>query len=293
MAEVLCFTVPPDCGGMNAKWFLKSHCGLSTRMITRLKREKDGIMMNGKILRTVDRVEAGAEILIHLPQEENSFLEPVKGELDIRFEDSHLLVVNKPPYMPVHPVKQHRTDTLANRVAWFAAQKGEPFIFRAHNRLDRNTSGLVLLAKDKFTVNALKGQVHKVYFALVHGKMKGSGTVSAPIGLHDDSQIVRHVVSEGSPAVTHYETLYSTKEISMLRLVLETGKTHQIRCHMRHLGHPLLGDDLYGGSPEQISRQALHCGEMTFSHPVSGETVTVQAPIPEDMQTIIDKIKED
>lgn len=293
MAEVLCFTVPPDCGGMNAKWFLKSHCGLSTRMITRLKREKDGIMMNGKILRTVDRVEAGAEILIHLPQEENSFLEPVKGELDIRFEDSHLLVVNKPPYMPVHPVKQHRTDTLANRVAWFAAQKGEPFIFRAHNRLDRNTSGLVLLAKDKFTVNALKGQVHKVYFALVHGKMQGSGTVSAPIGLHDDSQIVRHVVSEGSPAVTHYEVLYSTKEISMLRLVLETGKTHQIRCHMRHLGHPLLGDDLYGGSLEQISRQALHCGEMTFSHPVTGETVTVQAPIPEDMQTIIDKIKED
>ena len=293
MAEVLCFTVPPDCGGMNAKWFLKSHCGLSTRMITRLKREKDGIMMNGKILRTVDRVEAGAEILIHLPQEENSFLEPVKGELDIRFEDSHLLVVNKPPYMPVHPVKQHRTDTLANRVAWFAAQKGEPFIFRAHNRLDRNTSGLVLLAKDKFTVNALKGQVHKVYFALVHGKMQGSGTVSAPIGLHDDSQIVRHVVSEGSPAVTHYEVLYSTKEISMLRLVLETGKTHQIRCHMRHLGHPLLGDDLYGGSLEQISRQALHCGEMTFSHPVTGETVTVQAPIPEEMQTIIDKIKED
>ena len=179
MAEVLRFTVPPDCGGMNAKWFLKSRCGLSTRMITRLKREKDGIMMNGKILRTVDPVEAGAELLIHLPQEENSFLEPVEGELDILFEDSHLLVINKPPFMPVHPVKQHRTDTLANRVAWYAAQKGEPFIFRAHNRLDRNTSGLVLLAKDKFTVNALKGQVHKVYFALVHGKMEGSGTVSA------------------------------------------------------------------------------------------------------------------
>ena len=293
MAEVLRFAVPPDCGGMNAKWFLKSRCGLSTRMITRLKREKDGIMMNGKILRTVDPVEAGAELLIHLPQEENSFLEPVEGELDILFEDSHLLVINKPPFMPVHPVKQHRTDTLANRVAWYAAQKGEPFIFRAHNRLDRNTSGLVLLAKDKFTVNALKGQVHKVYFALVHGKMEGSGTVSAPIGLHDDSKIVRHVVSEGSPAVTHYQVLYSTEEISFLRLVLETGKTHQIRCHMRHLGHPLLGDDLYGGSLELISRQALHCGEMTFTHPVTGETVAVTAPIPADMQKIIKKLKED
>ena len=293
MAEVLRFTVPPDCGGMNAKWFLKSRCGLSTRMITRLKREKDGIMMNGKILRTVDPVEAGAEILLHLPQEENSFLEPVQGELDILFEDNHLLIINKPPFMPVHPVKQHRTDTLANRVAWYAAQKGKPFIFRAHNRLDRNTSGLVLLAKDKFTVNALKGQVHKVYFALVHGKMEESGTVSAPIGLHDDSKIVRHVVSEGSPAVTHYQVLYSAKEISLLRLVLETGKTHQIRCHMRHLGHPLLGDDLYGGSLALISRQALHCGEMTFTHPVTGETVTVKAPVPDDMQRIIDKLKED
>ena len=293
MSEVLRFTVPPDCGGMNAKWFLKSRCGLSTRMITRLKREKDGIMMNGKILRTVDPVEAGAELLIHLPQEENSFLEPVEGELDILFEDNHLLVINKPPFMPVHPVKQHRTDTLANRVAWYAAQKGEPFIFRAHNRLDRNTSGLVLLAKDKFTVNALKGQVHKVYFALVHGKMEGSGTVSAPIGLHDDSKIVRHVVSEGSPAVTHYEVLYSAKEISFLRLVLETGKTHQIRCHMRHLGHPLLGDDLYGGSLELISRQARRCVEMTFTPPVTGETVAVTAPIPADMQKIIKKLKED
>jgi 23S rRNA pseudouridine1911/1915/1917 synthase len=289
MAEVLRFTVPPDGGGMNAKWFLKSRCGLSTRMITRLKREKDGIMMNGKILRTVDPVEAGAELLIHLPQEENSFLEPVEGELDILFEDSHLLVINKPPFMPVHPVKQHRTDTLANRVAWYAAQKGEPFIFRAHNRLDRNTSGLVLLAKDKFTVNALKGQVHKVYFALVHGKMEGSGTVSAPIGLHDDSKIVRHVVSEGNPAVTHYQVLYSTEEISFLRLVLETGKTHQIRCHMSHIGHPLAGDDLYGGSLRYITRQALHCQSVRFTHPDTKEAILLSTEIPTEFLNIIHK----
>ena len=288
MAEVLRFTVPPDCGGMNAKWFLKSRCGLSTRMITRLKREKDGIMMNGKILRTVDPVEAGAELLIHLPQEENSFLEPVEGELDILFEDSHLLVINKPPFMPVHPVKQHRTDTLANRVAWYAAQKGEPFIFRAHNRLDRNTSGLVLIAKDKYSVFKLHKAVHKTYFALVHGRLEGSGTVREPIGLHEDSKIVRRVTEGGSPAVTHYNSIFSGDDYSFISLVLETGRTHQIRCHMSYLGHPLLGDDLYGGTLELINRQALHCGGMIFVHPVTGEKISLKAPIPPDMQRLID-----
>ncbi|MBQ4170790.1 MAG: RluA family pseudouridine synthase, partial [Ruminococcus sp.] len=198
MAEKLYFTVPQDCGGMTAKWFLKSRCGLSTRMITRLKREKDGILMDGKILRTVDKVDAGASVVISLPEEESSFIEPREGELDIVFEDSHLLVVNKPPYMPVHPAKQHQTDTLANIAVWYAAQKGESYVFRTHNRLDRNTSGLVLIAKDKYSVNLLKNKVRKTYLALVHGQPKEEGTVDAPIGLRDDSKIVRCVRADGS-----------------------------------------------------------------------------------------------
>ena len=289
MAEILRFTVPPSFDGKPAKWFLKDFCSLSTRMITRLKREKEGIMVNGKILRTVDPVFADQEVVIRLPDEEPSFIEPVEGVLDIVYEDSFLLVVNKPPQMPVHPVKQHQLDTLANIVSHYSQSRGEQYVFRALNRLDRNTSGLVMICKDKFTVFKLKNRVEKTYYALVHGELSDSGTVNAPIGLTEDSKIVRHVLTEGSPAITHYKPLYSSKEYSYIQLTLETGKTHQIRCHMAHLGHPLLGDDLYGGSTDKITRQALHCGEMRFEHPVTGELVCLSAPLPADMRSILTK----
>ena len=287
MAEILRFTVPESFGGKPAKWFLKDFCSLSTRMITLLKRENEGIMMNGKKLRTVDPVTAGAEVVIRLPEEAPSFIEPVSGETDVVFEDEFLLVVNKPPQMPVHPVKQHQTDTLANRVAFYAGSKGESYVFRALNRLDRDTSGLVMICKNKFTAFKLKNAVKKTYFALVHGELRGSGTVSAPIGLREDSKMVRRVLKEGAPAITHYTAIYSSKEFSYIKCVLETGKTHQIRCHMAHLGHPLLGDDLYGGTREQIARQALHCGEMIFRHPVSDEETALTAPLPEDMAKLL------
>ena len=258
-------------------------------MITRLKREKDGILMNGKILRSIDPVTGGAQVVIHLPGDDSAFITPVSGELDVRFEDSHLLILNKPPFMPVHPVKQHQNNTLANRVVAYALAKGEHYVFRAHNRLDRNTSGLVLVAKDKYAVFNLNHRVHKTYTALVHGKMEGKGTVRAPIGLRVDSKLVRCVINEGTPAVTHYRVLFGDERYSCLSLVLETGKTHQIRCHMSYLGHPLLGDDLYGGTTELIQRHALHCGEMRFVHPVTGEEMYITAPLPDDMQKLMKK----
>lgn len=283
MAETLTFTVPPACDGMAAKTFLRWHCGVSTRMITRLKREKDGILMDGKNLRTVDAVTAGSVITLRQPMEE-MHIEPVEGALDIIYEDAHLLVLNKPPYMPVHPVKQHQTDTLANRVAYYAAQRGEDYVFRALNRLDRNTSGLVLVCKNRFSINALKGKVEKTYLALVHGSLSGEGTVNQPIGLRDGSKIVRQVRPDGSPSVTHYRALKTGKDISLIELKLETGRTHQIRCHMSWLGYPLLGDDLYGGSAEYMARQALHCAEMRFVHPVTGEALVLKAELPVDFR---------
>ncbi len=287
MSEQLSFTVPPDCDGMAAKTFLRWRCGISTRMITRLKREKDGILMDGKNLRTVDPISSGSVITVTLPEEEMS-IEPVKGALDIVFEDAHLLALNKPPFMPVHPVKQHQTDTLANRVAYYAAQRGEDYVFRAQNRLDRNTSGLVLVCKDRFCINKLKGAVEKTYLALVHGRVERQGRVDLPIALRDGSKIVRCTSPDGKPAVTHYRPLSVFDDISLIELKLETGRTHQIRCHMSSIGHPLLGDDLYGGSPELISRQALHCAEMRFVHPVTGETVSLNVMMPDDMQAVID-----
>ena len=285
MPDILSFTVPENCAGIKAKWFLKDR-GLSTRMITQLKREKDGILMNGKILRTIDKVEAGAVITVKLPTEE-MHIEPVEGSLDIVFEDEHILVVNKPPFMPVHPVKQHQTDTLANIAAYYSRQEGEDYVFRALNRLDRDTSGLVLIAKDRFTANKLKNAVHKEYYAVVHGTVPEDGTVDAPIGLTEESKMVRRVVSNGSPAVTHYRVIKRGDDYSLLSLWLETGKTHQIRCHMSYLGYPLLGDELYGGSRDKINRQALHCASMAFSHPVTGKKISISAPMPQDMQMLI------
>lgn len=288
MAEILTFKVSDEYDGMKAQYFLKDVCKLSSRMITRLKREKDGILIDGKLLRTVDNVEKGRIVEIRLPDEESSIV-PVQGDLDIAYEDQYLLIVNKPPLMPVHPVKQHQEDTLANIVSYYNIKKKENYVFRALNRLDRDTSGLVLITKDRYCANKLKFGVDKTYFALCHGEVKNKGTLRAPIGLKPESKMVRYVLDEGSDAITHYEPVYSSKEYSFLKLKLETGRTHQIRCHMAYLGHPLLGDDLYGGSRDLISRQALHCGEMLFKHPITNEEIIVSCDIPNDMNRIINK----
>ena len=289
MSEKLEFIVSDEYDGKKAIAFLRKHCHLSARMITQLKRKKDGILMDGKILRTVDFTKAGSKVEINLPEEESKIV-PVEGKLDIVFEDEHILIVNKPHSMPVHPVKQHQTNTLANIVTYYMKNREENYVFRAINRLDKDTSGLVLIAKNKFCANTLKNKVNKNYFALCQGKLDCGCTISAPIGLKSDSKIVRHVLDSGAPAITYYEVIFTDGEISFIKLWLETGKTHQIRCHMSSIGHPLLGDDLYGVSLELISRQTLHCGEMRFVHPVNGNTISVSSNLPKDMQKILDKI---
>ena len=227
MDKKLVFVVPDNCNGMKEQQFLRYECKLSARMITRLKREKDGILMDGKILRTVDDVIAGKIIEIN-PPDESSLIEPIKGNLDIAYEDDHFLIVNKPPLMPVHPVKQHQTDTLANIVSFYMNNKGESYVFRAINRLDRDTSGLVIIAKSRYVANVMKGKIEKTYYALCHGKIEDDGTVDAPIGLTNDSKMVRYIIPDGQPAVTHYYLVESSEEYSFIKLRLETGRTHQI-----------------------------------------------------------------
>ena len=287
MPEQLKFSVEEKHDNMQAKRYLKQVHGLSMRLITRLKNTPDGILMDGKLLRAVDFVKAGAVITVNLPGEQSEYIEPIEGKLEILYEDSFILAVNKPPFMPVHPVKQHQTDTLANIVVYYAHKRGESYVFRAHNRLDRDTSGIVLIAKDKFTINKLKNTVKKTYTALVHGKIDHGGTIAKPIGLLDDSKMVRHVLSEGTPAITHYAPIAFNEQATLLKLQLETGKTHQIRCHMSSMGHPLVGDDLYGGKRDFINRQALHCGTVEFTHPVTSEIITVTAPLPNDIENAV------
>ena len=288
MGNKLKFKVPPECDNIKAQNFLRNQCNLSSRMITRLKREKDGILMEGKILRTVDFVKSGKVVEINMPSEKSAVF-PVCGDINIMFEDSNLLVVNKPPSMPVHPVKQHQCDTLANIVSYYSLQKGESYVFRAVNRLDKDTSGLVVIAKDRFTANSIKNKINKFYYAICHGRLEGENTINKPIGMQDGSIMVRRIKHDGLPSVTHYKSLFSSDEFSFVKLWLETGRTHQIRCHMSSIGHPLLGDDLYGGKLDKLNRQALHCGEIEFIHPVNGNKINIKADLPNDMKAVLNE----
>ena len=282
-SKKLVFTVPDDCDGMTARVFLRKRADVSARIITLLKREKDGILRDKKILRTVDVLRAGDVITLNLPEDKSEII-PVEGGLDIIFEDDYLIALDKPASMPVHPTKKHQLDTLANRLAYLQRKRGESYVFRALNRLDKDTSGLVLVAKDKYTATALKNRAFKKYYAVCEGVVTGDGVISSPIRLSDGSKIKRVCAPDGQPAVTHYEALRTDGSHTLLRLWLETGRTHQIRCHMADIGHPLAGDDMYGGSLGIIARQALHCCECGFTHPISGEKVTLGSPLPEDIR---------
>lgn len=278
------YTVPAEFDGVQAQVFLKSR-GISRRVLTALKRS-GGLTRGGGTLRTVDAVHAGEVITLQLDGGETSVAANPELSADIVYEDEDVVVFNKPPFMPVHPSQRHHDDTLANLFA--ARYPGLPF--RPINRLDRNTSGLCVCAKNQFAAAALSGSISKVYYAITDGTPPGD-TVNAPIGRLGDSVIERCVTSDGKPAVTHFRKIAGERR-ALLRITLETGRTHQIRVHMSHIGFPLCGDDMYGGDCTAISRQALHCGEVEFTLPVSGERITISAPLPEDMAAILDGTNE-
>lgn len=287
MSEILKFTVDKKYDGIKAGRYLRTFCKLSSRTLVLLKRTDGGLRVNGNLLRTVDTLRFGDAVEIALPSEKSNII-PIEGELNILYEDNFLLAVSKPADMPVHPVKTHRLDTLANIVAYRYKDSKADFVFRAVNRLDRDTSGIVLIAKDRHTASILQAaQINKHYIAVCHGKIAEKGTVSLPISISPDSIIIRQVSENGKEAVTHYTPLTIYGDRTVLDITLETGRTHQIRCHMSHIGHPLLGDDLYGGSKDNISRQALHCFSVSFLHPYSDVRIELKAPIPEDINRIM------
>lgn len=275
-------TVPQEFDGAQALALLKA-MGISRRVIISLKRS-GGLIRGGAVLRTIDTVHAGEEIILRLEDESGCVAANPRLSAQVMYEDVDVVVYNKPPFMPVHPSQRHHDDTLANL---FAAQfPGLPF--RPINRLDRNTSGLCVCAKNQLAAAALAGSLEKVYFAVTDSAPPGD-TINAPIGRLGTSVIERCVTPEGKPAVTHFRKIAGERR-SLLRITLETGRTHQIRVHMAYVGSPLCGDDMYGGDCSGISRQALHCGEVSFSQPISGEHITVTAPLPEDMAQLLTDI---
>ena len=267
--------------------FLKYGKGYSTKLIRSLKTHDCGIMLNGKSAKTTELLREGDRLTVRIPYEESE-TEPLEAPLDIIYEDEDILVINKSPYMAMHPTHNHQGDTLANAVAFYLSQKGRPCVFRAVGRLDKGTSGIVVCALNSLAACKLSGQTHKEYIAAVKGDMPVSGTVTVPIYRPDPMKTLRACSEElgTEPAVTHWEKIAGNGRASLIRLRLETGRTHQIRVHMAYLGHPLAGDDMYGDFMPEEGHQMLHCVSCRLTHPVTDEEMTFTAPLPARFEEI-------
>lgn len=276
-------------------YLLKSR-GFSSRLLRFIKQEGT-LLIEGKSTRLYETLRHGGILVVQMPEEEVD-AEPEDKPLEIVYEDLDVLVVNKEPYMVTHATKGHPENHLANRVANYFIHAHIHAKIRFVNRLDRDTTGLVVIAKSKFAHQHLQlqmkeKQVEKVYYGLAQGRVTPlEGVVDLPIGRLSDESIERGIMDTGKASVTRYRTLKSTDEASFLRFHLETGRTHQIRVHMKALGHPLLGDSLYNPQSEGygMTRQALHGGEMQFFQPRSGERISMTAPLPEDMKVVMTRL---
>lgn len=285
MREVELVVSAEDDGSL-AKNFLRKH-GFSVRVINGLKRTC-GLTRGGEILRTVDRVHTGDVVRVAVEERaaitgEFSILPNPALKAELVYEDDDVAVFSKPPEMPVHPSLAHADDTLANLYTALYPDSA----FHALYRLDKNTSGLCVCAKNRFAAFALSEKINKTYYAIVDGIIARSGSIELPIGRTDDSIIKRQVREDGQYALTNYKPIQHSNGRTLLEIHLETGRTHQIRVHFSHIGYPLCGDDMYGGDCSDISRQALHCGSVEFESPVTGEKVSLTAPIPGDMRSLL------
>lgn len=274
--------VAPIHNGAKAATVLRSF-GVSAALLTKLKKTETGITLNGKPIRSIERVNEGDALTISI---EDSGTPPAPWAIPINicYEDEDIIIVNKPAGMAVHETRNHQGDALSNAVSAACSLSGA---FRPVFRLDRDTSGLVLIAKHELSAAKLAGKIKKDYYAAVSGEFSGSGTIDAPIARASDSIMLRCVSPEGERAVTHWQALCTNGEFSLLKIKLETGRTHQIRVHFASVGAPLLGDTLYGGDCNLISRQALHCKRIEFTHPVTNVIMEMECPFPEDFKGLI------
>ena len=281
MTRELTFAVLPEESGETAERFLKKR-GFSRKLITSLK-ASGGITRGGAVLRSVDILAAGDVVSIRI-EDKGAIVPNPNIQAAIAFENEDLVIFDKPPGLAVHPSIVHYADTLGNLYAALYPESA----FRPIHRLDKDTSGLCACAKNKLAAAVLSGGIQKTYFAVVSGEIAEAGEINLPIGRADGSIIKREVRPDGQSAVTLYEPVRSANGRTLLRITLKTGRTHQIRVHFSHIGFPLCGDDLYGGDRREISRQALHCGEMRLKLPNSGERIAVKSPLPEDIAKLLE-----
>lgn len=298
--EPLVHTVSAEEDGFLLKTILHSRMKLSRKLLSRLKQTEQGITVNGERRYTNVRVKAGDIVEVRMQEEESDDILPQDLPLDIIHEDDHLLVLNKPAGMVVHPTHGHYVNTLANAVVHHWRATGQTVRFRPVHRLDQETSGVLAIAKNPYvhqhiSEQMMRGEVDKRYLALVHGRIgQGEGTIDAPIDRDPLASHIRIVTPGGYPSVTHYRVAAQFPEATLVRLRLETGRTHQIRVHMKSIGHPLVGDKLYGPPASgrlHLERHALHAEQLAFAHPGTQSRMTFTAPVPEDMAALLRELE--
>ncbi len=287
-----------DTDGIRVDRFLR-RLGVSRHLLTILKTIPDGITVAGKRIRTVDMLHTGDRLTLRVYEtaEENHII-PTPAALDILYEDEDMMIIDKPAGMAVHPSQGNHEGTVANALAYLYGERGEPFVFRAIGRLDKNTSGLLAVAKNMFsacilTEQAACGKLHREYLAVCEGALPALGMIDAPIGRVSDSVILRAVKPDGRRAVTHFERLDCRNGCSLARVWLDTGRTHQIRVHFAYIGHPLLGDFLYAPELPGTGRHALHAYSLRLHQPVTGKVLTFCTSLPSELSALLYGDKEE
>ena len=300
MSRYLNWTVPPELAGIKVDTLLKRHLNLSGTVVRRIKWLEDGILVDGVRVNTRFVPRAGQVLSVRLSDpERRSGIVPAPGPLNLVYEDEDLVVLNKAPGVPVHPGPGHFDDTICNFLLYYYDSAGIEADAHPVHRLDRGTSGLLAVAKHAHAQEVLKNQLHtaafrREYLAVCRGAPSpAAGVVDAPLGPKPGSLVEQMVRPDGKPARTRYETLAVYGGRALLRLELDTGRTHQIRVHLAHLGHPLLGDFLYGTEdPNLIPRPALHSWRLALRHPITGKKLLFTAPVPADMAGLL-KVRND
>lgn len=294
MKRVFEYLVDDYFSGKNIKTLLKQHYHMSTNLITLLKKYEDGICVNGEHKRITYVLSENDHVTLTMYDEPSENIVPTQIELDILYEDDDIMVINKPPYLPTHPSMGNFENTLANGIMHLWSKRGEAGTFRAVNRLDKNTSGLLVIAKNAYSHARLceqiqQGLLKRKYLCVVCGNIEDDfGSVNAPIARECDSVIKRCIREDGQDALTHYRVVKRMIKHTLIELELETGRTHQIRVHMASLGTPVVGDFLYG-STDESQRQLLHSYHAKFIHPVTSEQLLLECDMPKDMSDFINE----
>lgn len=276
--------------------FLKSK-GFSARVLGGMKRNPYGITIGRKKVTVQKQLKKGDVLTVRIANREsqvdNEHIQPVEIPLNILYEDEDILVLDKPPHLAVHPTLGNRGATLAGAVAYYMKSKNREFVFRPIHRLDKDTSGVILLGKNAHSAGVLgedlkQKKIQRTYLAILEGTLpQKGGTIDAPIARRPDSVLGREVNPKGEPAVTHYKVLQQKNGYTLAALKLETGRTHQIRVHMSYLGAPVAGDFLYGKEDAALGRHALHSATLSFTQPVTGEPLSFFCPLPEQLKAFL------